>query len=71
VRDGENGFLVSPGSPAALADAVVRATQPDVHARLASGARATGDRFSSRDAVARIDARYLSAAGSGARARPT
>jgi glycosyltransferase involved in cell wall biosynthesis len=71
VRDGGNGFLVVPGSPAALADAIVRASQPDVHARLAAGARATGDRFSSRDAVARIDARYLSVVGSGARARPT
>jgi glycosyltransferase involved in cell wall biosynthesis len=58
VHSGENGILVEPGSPAALADAIARAATPAVHARLAQGARATGKQFASTHAVARIDALY-------------
>jgi glycosyltransferase involved in cell wall biosynthesis len=58
VQSGENGILVEPGSPAALADGIARAVAPAMHARLADGARATGERFASTHAVARIDALY-------------
>jgi glycosyltransferase involved in cell wall biosynthesis len=70
VDDGANGFLVTPGAPQALADAIVRAIEPAEHQRLVAGARTTGDRFSSRDAVALVNARYVSAAGSPASPRP-
>jgi glycosyltransferase involved in cell wall biosynthesis len=58
VDDGENGLLVAPGSPSALADAIQRALEPAVHARLVAGAQRTGDRFSSAHAVARIETKY-------------
>ena len=58
VTTGENGILVAPGSPVALAAGIERATEPDEHARLAAGARTTGERFSSRDAVRQIEAVY-------------
>ena len=54
----ENGILVAPGDPQALADAIVRVTDPTVRAALAEGAARTGLRFSSKDAVDRIDAVY-------------
>ncbi|WP_171114548.1 MULTISPECIES: glycosyltransferase [Streptomyces] len=40
VRDGDNGLLVQPGSPRRLAEAILRAMRPDVHAALAAGALA-------------------------------
>ncbi|MFN8024869.1 MAG: glycosyltransferase [Acidimicrobiia bacterium] len=52
------GLLVPPRDPRALADAIVRAADPTVRDALAAGAARTGDRFSSRDAVGRIDAVY-------------
>jgi glycosyltransferase involved in cell wall biosynthesis len=58
VRDGENGLLVPPGNPRALADAITRASDPELHARLAAGAAETGDRFSSRTAVDRLETTY-------------
>ena len=58
VVDGKNGLLVTPGSPTALADAIERALDPAVHARLAAGAGQTGDQFSSAHAVARIEQSY-------------
>jgi glycosyltransferase involved in cell wall biosynthesis len=58
VIDGKNGLLVTPGSPTALADAIGRALDPTVHARLAAGAGQTGDQFSSVHAVARIEQSY-------------
>lgn len=62
VTTGENGILVPPGSPVALADAIEQALDPVVHARLVDGARRTGDRFSSANAVARIEATYAALA---------
>ena len=58
----ENGILVAPGDPQALADAIVRVTDPTVRAELAEGAARTGLRFSSKDAVDRIDAVYTEVA---------
>ena len=62
VTSGKNGILVSPGSPVALADAIQQALEPTMHARLVEGARTTGDRFSSANAVARIEATYTALA---------
>jgi glycosyltransferase involved in cell wall biosynthesis len=58
----ENGILVAPGDPQALADAIVRVTDPTVRAALSEGAARTGSRFSSKDAVDRIDAVYAEVA---------
>jgi len=58
----ENGILVAPGDPQALADAIVRVTDPAVRGALADGAARTGLRFSSKDAVDRIDAVYTEVA---------
>jgi len=58
VERGVNGILVPPGDAPALAEAIEEAASPDRRAALAAGARATGDRFSSRAAVARIEAIY-------------
>jgi glycosyltransferase involved in cell wall biosynthesis len=58
VSDGENGRLVTPGSPTALADAIEHSLEPREHARLVAGAARTGERFSSAHAVARIEATY-------------
>jgi glycosyltransferase involved in cell wall biosynthesis len=54
----DNGILTRAGDPAALADAILRLTEPTTRARLSEGAARTGSRFSSKDAVARIDAVY-------------
>jgi glycosyltransferase involved in cell wall biosynthesis len=62
IVDESNGILVPPGDPAALAAAITRAADPAVRASLAEGAARTGDRFSSRAAVARIDAVYADVA---------
>ena len=59
VVDERSGILVSPDDPAALADAIERvATDPALRARLSEGARASGNRFSSRHAVAELEATY-------------
>ena len=39
VTSGHNGLLTPPGDPGALAGAILRASRPEVHARLAAGAR--------------------------------
>jgi glycosyltransferase involved in cell wall biosynthesis len=62
VATGENGILVTPGSSDALAAAIERAAEPSEHARLAAGARTTGDRFSSREAVSAIETVYATVA---------
>jgi glycosyltransferase involved in cell wall biosynthesis len=56
----DNGILVAPGDPAALAVAIERALEPAVHRQLLDGAERTGDRFSNAHAVARIEATYAS-----------
>lgn len=58
VRTGENGVLVTPSDPVALADAVERALDPSEHARLARGAAASGEQFSNAPAVARLEEAY-------------
>ncbi|MFI5053309.1 MAG: glycosyltransferase [Acidimicrobiia bacterium] len=58
VITGVNGILVEPESSAALADAIVEASDPARRAELSEGARRTGERFSSANAVARIEAEY-------------
>jgi glycosyltransferase involved in cell wall biosynthesis len=58
VTDGVDGLLVEPGDPAALAAAIVRATDPDLRARLATGAATAGERYSAAAPVARIEAIY-------------
>jgi len=58
----ENGILVAPGDPQALANAINRAADPVVRAQLADGAARTGMRFSSKAAVDRIDAVYAQVA---------
>jgi glycosyltransferase involved in cell wall biosynthesis len=58
VTTDDNGILCPPGADDALADAVERALQPDVHARLVEGARRTGDRFSNARAVAHVENAY-------------
>jgi glycosyltransferase involved in cell wall biosynthesis len=58
VTDGENGFLVTPRSVLALANAIVHASDPEVHAMLAAGAGRTGDRFSNAGAVRRVEDTY-------------
>jgi glycosyltransferase involved in cell wall biosynthesis len=58
VTSGENGILVEPGSPPALADAIERALDPAVRVALVEGALRTGARFSSAEAIRRIDGTY-------------
>jgi glycosyltransferase involved in cell wall biosynthesis len=58
VTDGANGLLVRPGDTVALAEAIARAAAPALHARLARGARGTGEQFASAVAVSRIESVY-------------
>lgn len=58
VTDGVDGLLVPPGDPAALADAIVRVTDPRLRARLATAAHAAGERFSASTAVTAIEGIY-------------
>lgn len=46
IRDGENGVLVPPGDPAALANAIERALEPATLEQLRQGAVTTKDRYS-------------------------
>src|SRR5262249_56903348 len=54
VRSGENGVLVPPGDPLALADAIARALEPEEREHLAAGAASSGARFSNASAIARV-----------------
>jgi glycosyltransferase involved in cell wall biosynthesis len=63
VVDSErDGILVTPGSPIALADAIERVADTETRARLIAGARAIGDRFSSTQAIARMESTYAAVA---------
>ena len=61
VTTGTNGILVAARSAPALADAIAQAVEPEVHAHLVAGASRTGDRFSSRHAIARDRSRLRGA----------
>ncbi|MEU3165460.1 glycosyltransferase [Streptosporangium sp. NPDC006930] len=43
IEDQRNGLLVKPGDPAALAEGILRATQPEIHARLREGTRESAE----------------------------
>jgi glycosyltransferase involved in cell wall biosynthesis len=59
ITSGEDGVLVSPGSPTALADAVGRVmTDVDLWAKLGTAARRRATTFDARIAVARIEEIY-------------
>ena len=58
VTNGENGVLVPPADPVALAGALRAMVDTGVRARLAAGARAGGERYSSRVAAARLEREY-------------
>jgi glycosyltransferase involved in cell wall biosynthesis len=59
VTDGVEGLLVPPKQPAALADAIEAITTDDARrAQMAAAARATGERFDIRVAVARTEQIY-------------
>ncbi len=61
VTSGDDGLLVAPGDPAALADAIgCIATDAALRDRLARGARVAGERFASEHAVRRIEEIYRS-----------
>ena len=76
LTDGQDGLLVPPADPAALAEACIRlACSPDLRARLGEAGRATVEaRFSLDAMVRRIEAVYdeeLQRAGIPRRTRPT
>jgi glycosyltransferase involved in cell wall biosynthesis len=57
IRDGENGILVPPDDPAAVASALVRLSDPDLRASLSAGSRdsiAAHDLRTSTDAMAAV-----------------
>ena len=61
VTDGVSGLLVPPGDPTALADAILRAAEPALRARLAAGAAAAAARFDVVAAEREIEATYRAA----------
>jgi len=65
VHDGVDGLLVPPRDPNALADALVRALDPTLRARLAAGAEASGARYSASFSVSRIESIYREVACRG------
>ena len=63
VTDGENGLLVPPGDPDALAVAIRRFfTEPGLHERLAAGATPSVSGYGRAEILARIEAVLLEAA---------
>ncbi|MFP1627998.1 glycosyltransferase [Streptomyces sp. 5K101] len=67
VRDGDNGILVPHGSPQRLADGMLRAMHPDVHAKLAAGARAGAEAVDVKATAAWFDELYGVATTGGVR----
>jgi 2-deoxystreptamine N-acetyl-D-glucosaminyltransferase/2-deoxystreptamine glucosyltransferase len=66
VEDGLSGLLVRPNDPAALADALSRIlTDHDLRHRLAAGARARAEQFSTGAVVPRIEKVYAAVRGNG------
>jgi glycosyltransferase involved in cell wall biosynthesis len=65
IRDGENGFLVLPGSTPALTDRIIRlARDADLRARLGRAARQTVHAdFRIEDKVQQLQQIWLEAAG--------
>ncbi|GII78704.1 hypothetical protein Sru01_36860 [Sphaerisporangium rufum] len=63
VTDGENGLLVPPGDPGALAGAVLRAMRPAVRDRLAAAARRSGEGLDIADTARWFDRLYDELAG--------
>ncbi|MFD9067199.1 glycosyltransferase [Kitasatospora purpeofusca] len=59
LDDGEQGYLVPPGDPSALADAFARlAEEPDLRTRLATAARERSERFDVAGAQRAVEAVY-------------
>jgi glycosyltransferase involved in cell wall biosynthesis len=58
VAEGDQGFLVAPGDPAALASAIAKLTDPDLRRRCAEAASARARDFSMERAVARQQLLY-------------
>jgi len=59
IRSGENGLLIPPDDAAAMARAWAQlAHNPELRARLAEGARRTGEQYDARQATARLVAHY-------------
>lgn len=65
-RDGENALLVTPGDPAALAEAIARmADQPELRRRLGAAARERAAAFAIEEVVRRLESHYLALLGAG------
>jgi glycosyltransferase involved in cell wall biosynthesis len=65
VRDGEDGLLVPPGEPPALAAATLRLLRdPDLAGRLAEGGRQRTERYSWDVVTTQLEALYRRAATS-------
>jgi glycosyltransferase involved in cell wall biosynthesis len=64
LQDGENGVLVRPEDPAALAEGIVRAlTEPGLRRRLVEGGYRTLARYSEEEIMRRIEGLYREVVG--------
>ena len=64
VEDGENGLLVEPRDPEALAAAIRRVTgDADLRSRLAAAARPSAERFSAQSVYGELARVLVAAAG--------